>query len=86
MTIASPRLTSPLFSSSYCYCNCNCCIRFLGLEEITKVHHVGSHAMDADSVPQRHQLNATMRSKLEDYFRPFNLLLEQFLEEPLGYS
>jgi hypothetical protein len=77
-------ITSPHLYSSFSYCNC--CISFLGLEEITKVHHIGSHAMDANSVLQRHQLNATMRTKLKDYFRPFNLLLEQFLEEPLGYS
>jgi len=50
------------------------------------VHHVGPHAMDADLVPQQHQLNATMRSKLKDFFQPFNLLLEQFLDEALGYS
>ncbi len=50
-------------------------VRFLGICPWERVPAVDSHRSGDKEVPPQHRLNATMRDRLREFYRPFNQLL-----------
>ena len=61
------------------------CYRFLELPEMISITEADSHLTgDKDILPE-HKLSEESRRLLTEYFEPFNLLLDEFLGESVGF-
>lgn len=63
-----------------CYC------RFLGLPEMQRIVDADSHQTGDKDIQAHHKLNQTTRCLLAEFYRPFNILLEELLNETLAYD
>ena len=62
------------------------CCRFLGLAEVTEIGGADAHPTGEEALAEEHKMNASTHHRLREYFHPFNVLLEELLEEKLGYN
>lgn len=58
----------------------------MGLPAVTAVSDADSHTTGEKDLVAEHKLNETSKARLQEFFRPFNSLLEEFLGEEIGYN
>jgi hypothetical protein len=47
--------------------------------------YIGKHETDS-KVPSHHVINSTSLAKLKEFFRPFNILLDDLINDKFGYD